>query len=159
VECQLIRGSVGAITFPYDIQMGLHGDCLLQRMGTGCNRLERGKVASWFLQLSRPEESQPHNTTLSIHHIPPPHLQVHERGKYMTYAKAVAASYSVKKKPPRTFIRLPPACLNQSSQPSKSRASQKSIRTTLSGSLAYSKPAQGPNRGTDGAPGDEIAGL
>lgn len=66
MECQLIGGSVGAITLPYDIQMGLHGDCLLQRMGTGCNRLERGKVASWFLQLTQHDsQHSSHSTSTS----------------------------------------------------------------------------------------------
>jgi hypothetical protein len=52
-----------------------------------------------------------HNTTLSTRHIPPPHLQVYERGKDDMQKQSQHRILS--KKNPRTFIRLPPACLNQ----------------------------------------------
>ena len=107
-----------------------------------------------------------HNTTLSTHHIPPPHLQVHERGNYMTYTKAVAASYSFEIPPSCTFIRLPPACLNQRFLtqpivPSLQRQSQSKVYPYHSQWTPLLIPshttAQGLNRDTDGAPGDEIA--
>src|SRR5277367_3863462 len=91
-----------------------------------------------------------YNATLRTHHIPPPHFQVHERGKYdicksshsivFCRKKARVLSYDFHQHVSTSDIRH-----NQSPQPTKSRASQKSIRTTLSDSLlipshAYSRP-------------------
>lgn len=107
-----------------------------------------------------------HNTTLGTHHIPPPHLQVHERGNYMTYTKAVAASYSFET-PPFPYFHATSSSMSQpaisdtanpsnppKAEPAKSLSVPPSVTLLL---IPSHTTAQGLNRDTDGAPGDEIA--
>jgi hypothetical protein len=101
-----------------------------------------------------------HNTTLSTHHIPPPHLQVHERGKYMAYTKAVAASYSIEKARVLSYDFLQHVSTSAPPPPPPKAGSVKSLSVPPSVTpllIPGHALAQGPNRDTDGAPGGEIA--
>jgi hypothetical protein len=105
-----------------------------------------------------------HNTTLCTHYIPPPHLQVHERGNYMTYTKAVAASYSFEPPPDlhTTSSSMSQPAISDTANPSNPPKAEpaKSLSVPPSVTLLLipsHTTAQGLNRDTDGAPGDEIA--
>jgi len=131
-----------------------------------CNQMERGRWPPGscnFFDLRNPNLLK---ATFSIHHIPPPHLQVYEPRKYMTDIKMVAASYSMGKKLWH-FIHVPSAYLNQRFptqvvQTLQKQGSTKSLSVpppTTPLLIPSYAPAQGPNRNPYGGPGHEIAYL